>query len=328
VPLISVIIPVYNGEKTIQKTIESVLGQTFSDFELLVIDDGSLDSTLAIIQQIKDPRLKIFSKENAGVAASRNYGLSHASSPYVSFLDADDLWAVDKLESQLNTLENTPQAAVVYSWTNWIDESGNFLRRGSYISATGDVYAKLLLIDFIESGSNPLIRTQAFAEVGGFDESLPADEDWEMWLRLAARYTFVVVPSVQIFYRVSVNSRSSNILNVEAASLQVIEQARARVPNSVEYLMNDILANRYKCLTFKSLEGCSERRQGLLAARFLWHAVSYDPSLLRAGVFAKVLFRIMATTLLSPQQAQVLFAKFKKLSHIEALLGYLRLDPF
>lgn len=327
-PLISVVIPVYNGEKTIQKTIESVLNQTFSGFELLVVDDGSQDSTLAIVNQIKDPRLKIFSKQNTGVAASRNWGLSRASGQYVSFLDADDLWAADKLESQLKTLENSPQAAVVYSWTNWIDELGDFLRRGSYISATGDVYVKLLLIDFIESGSNPLIRTQAFAEVGGFDESLPADEDWEMWLRLASRYAFAVVPSVQIFYRVSANSRSSNILKVEAASLQVIERACTQAPKSVEYLRKDILANRYKCLTFKSLEGCPERQQGFIAARFLWCAVSYDPSLLRAGVLIKVLFRIVVMTLLSPQQAQVLLTRFKKLSHIEALLGYLRLDPF
>src|SRR4028119_812278 len=110
--LISVIIPVYNGEKTIQETIESVLNQTFTDFELIVINDGSQDATLEIVERIQDSRLKVLSYPNAGQAASRNRGLSHASGEYISFIDADDLWTPDKLEAQLRALQDNPQAAV------------------------------------------------------------------------------------------------------------------------------------------------------------------------------------------------------------------------
>jgi GT2 family glycosyltransferase len=99
-------------------------------------------------------------------------GISHACGRYISFIDADDLWTPDKLEAQLKALQDNPQAAVAYSWTKCIDELGQFSRRGSHISATGNVYGKLLLIDFIENGSNPLIRAHALIEVGGFDESL------------------------------------------------------------------------------------------------------------------------------------------------------------
>src|SRR4028118_1589922 len=159
-PLISVIIPVYNGEKTIRETIESILNQTFTDFELIVINDGSQDATLEIVECIQDSRLKVFSYPNAGQAASRNQGISHACGRYISFIDADDLWAPDKLEAQLKALQANPQAAVAYSWTKCIDELGQFSRRGSHISATGNVYGKLLLIDFIENGSNPLIRAE------------------------------------------------------------------------------------------------------------------------------------------------------------------------
>src|SRR5919202_991349 len=142
--LISVIIPVYNGEKTIQETIESVLKQTFSNFELIVIDDGSQDSTLQIVSTIQDTRLKIFSYSNAGVSTSRNRGLSHATGEFISFIDADDLWTLDKLESQLKALQENPNAAVAYSWTNWIDRSNQLLGRGSYLPEQGDVFAKLL----------------------------------------------------------------------------------------------------------------------------------------------------------------------------------------
>src|SRR5919199_6245537 len=205
-PLISVIIPAYNAEKTIKQTIESVLNQTFSDFEIIVINDGSEDSTLDIVSSIPDPRIQVFSYPNAGPQKSRNRGWGNASGEYVSFLDADDLWTPDKLEAQLKALQENQKAAVAYSWTDYIDESSQLLKRGGYMTVNGDVFPQLLLIDFIANGSNPLIRRQALIEVGGFDESLTAAEDWDMWLRLAARYHFVAVPAPQILYRISMNS--------------------------------------------------------------------------------------------------------------------------
>ncbi|MBW4543078.1 MAG: glycosyltransferase [Symplocastrum torsivum CPER-KK1] len=325
-PLISVIIPVYNGEKTIQETIESVLNQTFTDFELIVINDGSQDATLEIVERIQEPRLKAFSYANAGQATSRNRGISHACGEYISFIDADDLWTPDKLEAQLRALQDNSQAAVAYSWTKCIDELGNFSRRGSHISVSGDVYAKLLLIDFIENGSNPLIRAQAIAEVGGFDESMTPSEDRDLWLRLAARYHFVAVPSPQVLYRQSPNSASANILRMEAASLRVIEQAFSQAPEFLQYLKQSSLANIYKGLTFKALEEPLERQRGLTAARLLWNSIKNDPALLRSRVILKVLFKIAVVTLLPPQQAQALLAKAKGLANTTTLLGYLQLD--
>jgi len=313
-PLISVIIPVYNNESTIQETIESVLTQSFSDLELIVINDGSQDSTLKIVSSILDPRLKVFSYPNAGLAATRNRGISHASGEYISFIDADDLWTPDKLEAQFKALQANPQAAVAYSWTDWIDESGQFLRPGGHISVKGDVFATLLVRDFVESGSNPLIRAEALAEVGGFDESLPAVEDWDMWLRLAARYEFVCVPSPQILYRVSSSSMSSNVWKMEAGSLRVIERAFAVAPESLQHLKREVLGSRYKYLTFKAVEGTPERKKGLAAVRFLWQMVRYDRSmLLRSQILAIVLVKIAIATLLPSQLSQALLKAGKNL---------------
>jgi glycosyltransferase involved in cell wall biosynthesis len=327
-PLISVIIPVYNGERTIQETIESVLNQTFTNFELIVIDDGSQDSTLQIVSTIQDPRIKVFSHPNAGVSTSRNRGLSHATGEFISFIDADDLWTPDKLECQLKALQENPKAAVAYSWTDWIDRSNQLLGRGSYLPEQGDVFAKLLLNDFVASGSNCLIRREALAEVGNFDREVAPAEDWDMWLRLAIRYEFVLVPSAQILYRISPNSASFNVWKMEASSLRVIEKAFAIAPESLQHLKTPSLGNRYKYLTFKALEGTPDRKKGLVATRFLWQAIRNDPSLLQTKVLWKVLFKIATVALLPPQKAQALLTKLNSFSNISALFVHIQREPF
>ena len=112
VPIISVTIPTYNAESTILETVESFQNQTFSDWELIVINDGSKDKTLELLQSIEDERIKIFSYENAGLAAARNRGIYHATGEFIAFLDADDMWTPDKLELQLAALQQHPEAGV------------------------------------------------------------------------------------------------------------------------------------------------------------------------------------------------------------------------
>ncbi len=325
-PLVSVVIPVFNGEKTIRETIESVLNQTLTDFELVVINDGSQDGTLDIVERIPDSRIQVFSYPNVGQSTSRNRGIEIAKGDYISFIDADDLWTPDKLEAQLQALQANPKAGVAYSWTDWIDESSQLLGKGSYNTEQGAVFTKLLLNDFVANGSNVLIRRQALTEVGGFDPSVTPAEDWDLWLRLAARYEFVAVRSPQILYRISPNSASFNVWKMEASSLQVIDKAFAVAPESLQYLKQQCLGNRYKYLTFKAIEGYPERSKGIAAIRFLWNAIKNDPSLLQAKVIWKVLFRIAAITLLTPKLAQAVINKFKVLSNTTTLLGYMKLN--
>jgi glycosyltransferase involved in cell wall biosynthesis len=306
-PLISVIVPVFNGEKTIKTTIDSVLNQTFDDLELIVIDDGSKDSTLSVVSSVKDPRLKVFFYENAGVADSRNRGFSHASGEFISFLDADDLWTPDKLEAQLKALQENPLAAVAYSWVNYIDQSGQFLRAGNYIIANGDIYRIMLVHNPLENGSNPLIRRQAFAETGGFNQNLSPSEDWDMWLRLSARYHFICVPIPQILYRMSSSSASSNVLRMENAALKVVKNAFNQVPQSMQYLKRHSLATLYHYLTFKAVESPTARRDGLIAARFFLQALRYDLSALwQWKTMLKALFKIAVVILLTPKQSQAM----------------------
>jgi len=300
-PKISVVIPAYNSENTISYTIQSVLNQTFKDLELIVINDGSQDSTLEIITQIADSRIQVFSYPNAGGNVSRNRGLNHAIGEFVSFLDADDLWTPDKLESQLKALQENATAKVAYSWTDYINENSEVVLSGTHFTANGDIFEKLLVTNFLENGSNPLIYREALVELGGFDESLNAAQDWDMWLRLACKFDFVCVASAQILYRISANSVSSNLDRQEKACLQVLERAYKERPSlrdgtrtALKQTWNLSLANLYKYLTCKALQKPFNRQKGLAAAKFLWNYILNDSSRFKRISFTlKLLLKII-----------------------------------
>ncbi|MEB3342545.1 glycosyltransferase [Okeania sp.] len=277
--LISVIIPAYNSEKTIQETIESVIKQTFSDWELIIINDDSQDRTVEVVSQIKDPRIKLFSYQNAGAPASRNRGFNNSVGQFIAFLDADDLWTPDKLESQLNALQSHPEAAVAYSWTDYIDKSGNLIKHGGRVVFNGDVYSELLVRNFLENGSNPLIKREAINDIGGFDESLKGGQDWELYLRLGKKYHFVAVEKPQILYRFSTNSISSNALRQGQECLKVIESAFERAPASLQHLKKQSLANIYKYLTCKTIDSQPTPKKGLIVMKFILLYALNDPYL-------------------------------------------------
>ncbi|EAW35911.1 glycosyltransferase [Lyngbya sp. PCC 8106] len=315
-PQISIIIPVYNGATTIQATIDSVLKQTFSDFELIIVNDGSTDSTLEIISQYRDRRLQVLSYPHAGASATRNRGLKQASGEYIAFLDADDLWTPDKLEAQLNALQTHPKAAVAYSWTDFLDEAGSWRQAGRHTTVNGEPYAAMLLYNFIESGSNPLIRRDALDDVGGFDESLSGGQDWDLYLRLAARYLFVNVPAVQIFYRIRNNSISSNITRQEQQVVKVLNRAFSQAPDSLQPLKQKSLALVYKYLVCRTLDLLPNRSNGWKALRLIVIYVRYEPEIIGQLKLIFILLLKSIGLILTPQFPQLL-QKLKRLIHSE-----------
>ncbi len=245
-PTISVIIPAYNAERTILETIESVQNQTIFDFEIIVINDGSNDQTLNLLQSIQDERLKIFSYENGGLSVARNRGISHATGEFIAFLDADDLWTPDKLELQLAALQQHPEAGVAYSWTYFMYEQEEYSYADESSFFEGNVYPDLLVRNFLHNGSNPLIRRKAVESVGEFDPACAGSADWDYWLRLAPDWPFVLVPKTQIFYRQSSGSMSYKVEVMEEAAMIVIEKAYQVAPPELHYLKNQSLADIYR----------------------------------------------------------------------------------
>jgi glycosyltransferase involved in cell wall biosynthesis len=279
-PTISVVIPAYNGERTILETIASVQQQTCSDFELIVINDGSTDQTLELLHSIKEPRLKIFSYENAGLDVTRNRCLAHAAGEFITFLDQDDLWTTDKLELQLSALQKNPEAGVAYSWTCNMAEKGEWFQPGKQASFEGNVLPQLLIDNFIANGSNPLIRKQAIETVGEFDPQVSPCGDWDYFLRLAAQWSFVVVPKVQILYRQTSNSVSSKVKTMEKATIKVIEKAFQSAPPELQYLKNQSLATMYQYLAGICLLRVNHIKEAQLASQKLQMAIRLHPPIL------------------------------------------------
>jgi glycosyltransferase involved in cell wall biosynthesis len=312
-PIISIIIPAYNASKTIQETIQSVLNQTFLNFELIVIDDGSTDSTLDVISQISDPRVTVFSYPNAGISTARNRGIEKASGDYITFLDADDLWASDKIETQFEALQKNPQAAVAYSWTTIIDKSNNAVRQGSCYEKSGDVYSKILVKNFLDSGSNIMVRKEAIDKIGRFNPSLKHAADWEFYIRLAAEFEFNCVPKFQVFYRVSENTSSCNVIPMEKAALEIIEKAFKQAPSHLQHLKKYSLSAFYIYLTFKTLENPSKRQDAWIALHYLKLALVSDPVLLKQSTPWKAIFMILCVLLLPKRQSKALNTAVKRL---------------
>lgn len=289
-PVISIVIPVYNGSTTIQETIESVLKQTFQDFEIIIINDGSQDRTLEVISNFKDSRIQVFSFPNSGLAVSRNRGIAKATGKYIAFLDADDLWTPDKLQAQWQALQDNPEAAVAYSWTDYIDESSQFLFSGRHTTLNGDVYPELLVYNFLENGSNPLVRKQALKEVGDFDASVNSAADHDMYLRLAACYPFACVSSPQILYRVSAQSMSANLNQQEQHSITLFEKAFKQAPKSLQYLKGQSFANVYKYLAWKALQGKPSRQKGIAGMNYILKYAKYQPAAYKQIKFILIMF--------------------------------------
>jgi glycosyltransferase involved in cell wall biosynthesis len=308
-PTVSVIVPAYNAEKTILETIQSIRAQTFSDFELIVINDGSSDRTVELLSTINDPRLKVSSYENGGLPVARNRGIQRATGEFITFIDADDLWKPDKLEAQLKALQEYPEAGVVYSWTAFIDENSNFLYAWEPLYWRGNVYPRLLIRNFISSGSNLLVRRQFIQAAGEFDPNLKSVEDWDYYLRLAALCPFAVVPEYHILYRRSTQSMTSKVDVMEKANLTVIERAFQAAPSELQYLKNRSLANAYRYLAKQYLFNGSDRQEVQQAQQKLFKAIQLSPQILFKRETLRLIIKWLTVKFL-PQEVARRFIQF------------------
>ena len=207
-PLISIIMPVYNGENFIQEAIDSVLAQTVNDFELIVVDDGSTDATLAILETYGD-RLTVLRQQNSGHAAARNAAASISRGQWIAMIDADDLWHPEKLAQQLALADN---AEVIYTAALNFEDSSR-VDNTTFADGNchnGDVFDQLVLDNFI-THSSILMKRDAFLNSGGYDESLKTTCDWDLWLRMSAsgcRFQGTPEPLTHYRWRATSNSRN------------------------------------------------------------------------------------------------------------------------
>ena len=185
-PLVSVIIPTYNRGWAIKEAVDSVLAQDYEDFELLVVDDGSTDNTPEVLDAYGGA-LKILRQENKGVSAARNRGIENASGRFVAFLDSDDLWLPQKLSRQVEFFNRIPDALICQTEEIWIRNGVRVNPKKRHKKPSGMIFEPSLALCLV-SPSAVMIRRSLFEIVGSFDETLPACEDYDLWLRISCRF--------------------------------------------------------------------------------------------------------------------------------------------
>ena len=191
-PTVSVIVPTYNRADLVGRAIESVLEQTYKDFELIVVDDDSKDNTREIIHEFNDPRIRyICHDKNKGGSAARNTGIDLAKGKYIALLDSDDEWIKEKLGKQVTKLRERSNVGLVSTGAVHFsgDNNGKVLRKDIQ-QYRGEIFEELLMKGNVVSGggSSALIKAECFENVGNFDERLKSSQDYDMWIRIAKKY--------------------------------------------------------------------------------------------------------------------------------------------
>ena len=220
----SVIMPAYNAEAFIEYSIQSVLAQSIDQFELIIIDDGSVDSTYEIASSFRDDRIRIVRQENKGLGNARNSGIYMAKGEYIAFLDSDDIWSNDKLK---NTLENLGGPEVGVYFTDVMEFKGDISNSipNRYTEPVPSMVTKdlILIYDFIVV-SSAVVKAEVLREFNGFAEDLYGTEDWDLWIRVGQKYQFKKIPKFDCFYRMNINGLSKNRSEFLAKELKVINR--------------------------------------------------------------------------------------------------------
>lgn len=190
-PKVSVIIPVYNRAWCVAEAVGSVLDQDFSDFELIVVDDGSTDDTPRVLATF--PQIKMIRTENRGVSAARNLGVAHARGRLIAFLDSDDLWLPGKLRIQSGFMENSPGCRICQTEETWIRNGVRVNPKKRHKKPDGEIFFRSLELCLV-SPSAVMMEKSLFDETGGFDEDLPACEDYDLWLRIGRTHPVPLIP--------------------------------------------------------------------------------------------------------------------------------------
>jgi glycosyltransferase involved in cell wall biosynthesis len=185
-PRVSVIIPTYNRADSVMRAVDSVLQQTYRDFELIVVDDGSTDDTAKRLEDDPD-RLTLTVQEHAGVSAARNNGLRLAEGQLIAFLDSDDYWLPEKLAVQVCFFDEHPETMICQTEETWVRRGRRVNPMHKHLKPSGDVFWRSLDLCLI-SPSAVMLRKELLNQVGMFDETLPACEDYDLWLRISAHY--------------------------------------------------------------------------------------------------------------------------------------------
>ena len=221
--MVSVVIPAFNMALFVRDAVESVFNQTYTDYELIIVDDGSSDNTEEILQ-LYAGRIRYFKQTNAGVSAARNRGIQEAKADYVAFLDADDLWLPDKLELQMQAFDNQKDLALVACGYSVRGRDGKIVIRDvlrKNYPTRKELFQALSICQLIPGcASGVVVKKKCFSEVGNFDTTLRVGEDWDMWLRVVSQYNAYFIEQILVVIRQANNDKTNRTAKDEEYYVQ------------------------------------------------------------------------------------------------------------
>jgi len=230
-PKVSVIIPTYNRSAFISKAVSSVLKQTYRDYEIIIIDDGSTDATAAIIERFNGDKIKYIYQSHKGRSSARNKGVAKSNGDYIAFLDSDDVWLPEKLAIQVKAMDDTPKCGLAYTDAFMEDINGDNIEQRSkkYSCPSGDVFAQLYNWNFI-STSTSMIRREIVDSCGLFNEEFGGAEDYDLWLRIAAKHEILFIDKILARYCYHMWFNQDYKIHVAGETIKVLEYAYERFP--------------------------------------------------------------------------------------------------
>ncbi len=262
---VSVIITTYNRAAMVTEAVESVLAQEMTDFELIVIDDGSTDETEERLSTYGS-RLKYYQQENSGVSSARNRGLEFARAPLLAFLDSDDLWLPAKLQLQHNYMMEHSEVHICQTEEIWWRNGRQVNPKRHHRKPSGDIFRRSLDLCLV-SPSAVMMRRQLFEKVGYFDEELPAAEDYDLWLRISVEYPVPLLPDPVVIKRGGHSDQLSAISGIDRYRIQALEKLLQSDRLSGEQYKWTWQALRRKCEIYG--QGCLKRGRVDEGERFL-----------------------------------------------------------
>ncbi|MPY24831.1 glycosyltransferase family 2 protein [Shewanella sp. YLB-07] len=290
-PRVSVIMPIYNVQHFVKSAINSVLIQSFTNFELILVNDGSTDKSVDICHSIHDHRIRIVNHtENKGLSAARNTGIRHAIGKYIAFLNADDMWHSDKLKMHVKHLSQSPKVGISFSRSSFMSHKGRLIHFYQMPQLTGITAAHLLCRNPVGNGSAAVIRREALNDIRFqalnhsenytcyFDERFRQSEDIECWLRIMATTEWKMegIPAPLTFYRLSQRGVSSNIMKQLASWEMMIDKAKQFAPKLLKRHEQDARAYQHRYLARQAIRN----GQGKNAIKLINSALRISPSIL------------------------------------------------
>jgi GT2 family glycosyltransferase len=282
-PRVTVVMPAYNRAGLIRESIDSALAQTFDDFELLVVDDGSTDATRDAVRQIRDPRLTLLERPHRGMSAAMNAGVRAARGVYFARLDSDDLWHPEFLAATMGAMEHPPHVGVVYTRASTFADDPRLLEpdRGLPLTFPGKPFESMLVRDHASAAA--LVRVECHQRVGGFDETLRWWEDWDFWLRVSRHYAFRFVDRRLAQVRIHRSNTSyGDGVAAWATRTRVLDKAFAALA-STDPALERIRALAYRNAHFDAGLHCWQRGSPAAAAHEFQRGVRASGRPVRAG---------------------------------------------